>query len=199
MKEKDAPPSTPPTAVTPPPTEPADVPGHTEAQGLLADIGKKLGCSIWIAQNDRNKLYQGRPLGNLSLPALPALGMESEAEKTVSRIDVLWLRGKNQIVAAFEIEQTTSIYSGLLRMSDLVSSAPNTHFPLYIVAPRKRQGEVRGELARPTFKYLELYKRCGFIPNEELAAKGQHIISWANDPSAINKLAARFDDIEAEE
>ena len=36
--------------------------------------------------------------------------------QTIERIDVLWLDG-NAIVAAFEIESSTSICSGLLRMS----------------------------------------------------------------------------------
>ena len=40
--------------------------------------------------------------------------------QTIELIDVLWLDG-NAIVAAFEIESTTSIYSGLLRMSDLLA------------------------------------------------------------------------------
>jgi hypothetical protein len=42
--------------------------------------------------------------------------------RTVEMIDVLWLKG-SAIVAAFEIESTTSIYSGLLRMSDLIDKA----------------------------------------------------------------------------
>jgi hypothetical protein len=46
--------------------------------------------------------------------------------RTVELIDVLWLNG-NAIVAAFEAESTTSIYSGLLRMADLLSMQPNEH------------------------------------------------------------------------
>jgi hypothetical protein len=39
-------------------------------------------------------------------------------------IDVLRLKG-HAVVAAFEIERTTSIHSGLLRMADLVAVQPN--------------------------------------------------------------------------
>ena len=42
---------------------------------------------------------------------------------------MLWLKG-NAIVAAFEVESTTSIYSGLLRMSDLVAMQPNLNMLL---------------------------------------------------------------------
>jgi type II restriction enzyme len=38
----------------------------------------------------------------------------------VRLIDVLWLTpSRSQVAAAFEVEHTTSIYSGILRMLDL--------------------------------------------------------------------------------
>jgi hypothetical protein len=57
---------------------------------------------------------------------------------------VLWLKGQ-AVVAAFEIESTTSIYSGLLRMSDLISMQPNLTMPLYIVAPDEKRDKVKEE------------------------------------------------------
>ena len=41
----------------------------------------------------------------------------------------------NSIVAAFEVESTTSVYSGLLRMSDLLALQPNLSIDLFLVAP----------------------------------------------------------------
>jgi hypothetical protein len=55
--------------------------------------------------------------------------------RTIELIDVLWLKG-NTILAAFEIEATTSIYSGLLRMSDLLALQPNLDLALYLVVAR---------------------------------------------------------------
>jgi hypothetical protein len=55
--------------------------------------------------------------------------------RTIELIDVLWLDG-NAIVAAFEIESTTSIYSELLRMSDLLARQPNISVPLSLVTSR---------------------------------------------------------------
>jgi hypothetical protein len=82
-------------------------------------------------------------------------------------IDVLWLKG-NAIVAAFEVESTTSIYSGLLRMSDLVAMQPNLNIPLYLVAPDDRREKVITEVNRPTFSRLAppappLSEICRFI------------------------------------
>jgi hypothetical protein len=82
----------------------------------------------------------------------------------IELIDVLWLKG-NAIVAAFEVESTTSIYSGLLRMSDLVAMQPNLNIPLYLVAPDDRREKVMTEVNRPTFSRLKppLSEICRFI------------------------------------
>jgi hypothetical protein len=77
---------------------------------------------------------------------------------------VLWLRG-NAIVAAFEVESTTVIYSGLLRMADLLAMQPNLNIPLHVVAPDERRNKVVVEVNRPTFSRLTppLKDACRFI------------------------------------
>ena len=84
--------------------------------------------------------------------------------QTIELIDVLWLQG-NAIVAAFEVESTTSIYSGLLRMSDLIAMQPNLNIPLYLVAPDDRREKVISEVNRPTFSRLSppMSEVCRFI------------------------------------
>ena len=166
---------------------------HTQIQWLIATVGKKLGCKIWIASNDQKKEWKGERLGNLSIDKLPSLGLGTASQDLVRLIDVVWLRG-TQVAAAFEIEHTTSVYSGLLRMSDLTVLSPNLSFPLYIVAPERRLDKVRRELSRPTFRELELHKRCGFFSGECLIEQAEGIKQWANDPSVIEKLALKIDD-----
>ncbi len=121
--------------------------------------------------------------------------MDSESQRIISLIDVLLLKGTKAVAAAFEIEHTTSIYSGLLRMSDLVALSPNINFPLYIVTPKDRLDKVRIELSRPTFQALELHKRCGFFSEEKLLEEAEPIMRWATDPSAIERLASRVSDV----
>jgi hypothetical protein len=60
----------------------------------------------------------------------------------------------NVITVAFEIESISSIYSGILRMSDLISMQPNLNIPLYIVAPDDRRYKVFKEVNRRTFSKL---------------------------------------------
>ena len=169
---------------------------HTYVQWLLAKVGQHLGCRVWIAANDLRREWGGERLGALSVPRLPQLGMSPDSQRLVSLIDVVWLTGSNQVAAAFEVEHTTSVYSGLLRMADLAALSPNINFPLYVVAPASRLPKVRRELARPTFRALELDRRCRFFSSEALLRALPGLNRWATGPEAIEKLAdaARRDD-----
>ncbi|MDA0267051.1 MAG: hypothetical protein O2890_07130 [Cyanobacteria bacterium] len=171
---------------------------HTHVQWMLAKIGRKLGCKVWIARNDRSRVWNGETLGSLSIDSLPALGMGGTSQRIIELIDVVWLRAGKQVSAAFEVECTTSIYSGLLRMSDLGALSPNLNFPFYIVAPKSRIDKVRKELSRPTFQMLELHNRCGYFASESLQNEFENIIRWATDASAIESLASKVADISEE-
>lgn len=138
---------------------------HTEIQAELLQLGAEMGLDVWVARNDRGKTMSGQALGSMRrvLDALPTQFNEITT-KTIELIDVLWLRG-NSIQAAFEIESTTSIYSGLLRMSDLLALQPNIDIDLYLIAPDERRSKVEQEILRPTFQLREkpLSRMCGFI------------------------------------
>ena len=170
---------------------------HTRLQWLLARIGWALGCRVWIASNDWRRQWEGEALGALTIDRLPPLGLDPDAQRLVAAIDVVWLRGSSQVAAAFEVECTTSVYSGILRMADLAALSPNINFPLYIVAPEERLSKVRRELSRPTFQALELHRRCGFFSGEALVDAAASIVRWASGPAAIERLASRVDDAAA--
>jgi hypothetical protein len=167
---------------------------HTHLQWLLATIGRRLGYRVWIAANDWGKAHEGETLGSLSEPSLPSLGISAEARRVVSLIDVLWLRGEGEVAAAFEVEHTTSVCSGLLRMADLASLSPNLAFPLYVVAPEERLDKVRRELSRPTLQALGLHRRSAFFSSQALEEAAPSIIKWGSDISAIDRIASRLHD-----
>jgi len=128
---------------------------HTAIQWLLLKLGSDMGLDVWVAQNDRGKAYKGSSFG--AIPHMRSdlkIPFDEATNRTVRLIDVLWLRG-NAIVAAFEVESTTSIYSGLLRMADLISINPNLNIPLYLVAPDDRRNKVISEVNRATFSRLD--------------------------------------------
>lgn len=177
---------------TPPPyvpfTEPPPL-DHTHLQWVLAKLGHQLGCQVWIAANDWRRRWGDETLGALTIPRLPPLGMSPDSQRLVALIDVVWLTGVNQVAAAFEVEHTTSVHSGLLRMADLAALSPNLSFPLYVVAPSARLSKVKRELARPTFRALGLDRRCGYFSSEALLRALPSLTRWATGPEAIQKLA----------
>ncbi len=131
-----------------------EVSKHTEVQHMLLRLGRDMGFTVWAARNDRNREYQGRRFAEIfKLKGNLPLQFDEATTRTIELIDVLWLKG-NAIVAAFEVESTTTIYSGLLRMSDLLAMQPNLNIPLYLVAPDERRDKVLIEVNRPTFSRL---------------------------------------------
>jgi hypothetical protein len=117
--------------------------------------------------------------------------------RTIELIDVLWLKG-NSIVAAFEVESTTSIYSGLLRMSDLLALQPNLNIQIYLVAPDERRNKVEQEILRPTFNLRDppLGRVCGFLSlsklTEQLAGIRKLGLASSSKPDFLSRLADYF-------
>ena len=134
-------------------------------QARLAEIGASMGMDIWIPMNDRAAVV-GEWTGEDSslLKRLP-LNYDDTTLRTIEQIDVLWLKHRS-IKRAFEVEHTTSIYSGILRMADLLALQPNMDIRLHIVAPEARREKVFAEIKRPVFSLLEkgaLSESCTFI------------------------------------
>ena len=125
---------------------------HTEMQAHLLRIGNALGYDVISASNDRSKAYKGANFSFTSLPKLPPLGIESDTLNTINLVDVLWFeKGTHRIVSAFEVEKTTSIYSGILRLTDLAFSFRESNTSLFLVIPDTRVREVIAQLTRPAF------------------------------------------------
>jgi hypothetical protein len=143
---------------------------HTEMQYLLAKLGSDMGFDVHVARNDQNRIWDGHRLGGMPRrrEQLPQQ-FDPVTNRTIELIDLLWLDG-NAIVAAFEIESTTSIYSGLLRMSDLVARQPNISVPLFLVAPEEKREQVVRQVNRPTFERMKppLVEVCRYISFEGL-------------------------------
>jgi predicted RNA-binding protein len=166
---------------------------HTEIQAMLLQLGSDMGFDVWVAKNDRSKSHNGLTFSELpKLKAALPLQFDTATNRTIELIDVLWLKG-NAIAAAFEIESTTSIYSGLLRMSDLLSMQPNINIPLYLVAPPERRDKVMEEVNRPTFSRLNppLADVCSYISFSSLRdylAKVQGFVKYLK-PDFLEELA----------
>lgn len=148
-------------------------------QALIADIGARMGMSIWIPKADQNAVLTAwRNNSNRLLHRLP-LNYDDTTLRTIEQIDVIWLRGRS-IIRAFEVEHTTSVYSGILRMADLLALQPNMDIKLHIVAPSSKRDKVFQEIRRPVFSLLErgpLAESCTYLSYDSLQelSKQKHL------------------------
>ena len=166
---------------------------HTEMQWTLLKLGSSMGLSVWAPRSDRGREWGGQAINSIPnlLSELPHQ-FDDATNRVIENIDVLWLTG-NAFTAAFEIESTTSIYSGLLRMSDLIAMQPNLNIPLFIVAPDERRNKVIAEVNRATFANMRppLVDICRFIPFgalREHAEKAAPFVQFLK-PDAIQAIA----------
>jgi type II restriction enzyme len=163
---------------------------HTRIQGWLRDLGNALGFAVWVASNDRSRPYADGKLGDGCLEELPATLMETPGADAIRLIDVLWIdKSAGRVVAAFEVEHTTSIYSGIVRLLDLALGAPEQAVRgLYLVAPDAREEDVRAQVSRPAFRGVA-DKGMRFLPYSELENNRQHMARFGEGLRAVEAVA----------
>lgn len=164
---------------------------HTKVQYQLCELGRALGYNTLVARNDRSAVYHGSPLGYRCLERLPDLGLPPDVHATAELIDVLWLyKGSAKIACAFEVEKSTSIYSGILRLTDMALSIPGKEDHLYLVAPAKREKEIIDQLKRPMFQRPDEFS-IGYILFEDLDKHFESLCKLGDDHLILDKVACR--------
>lgn len=129
---------------------------HTEMQYHLLKIGNALGYDVIAASNDKSKSHNGNNFSFLCLAKFPEIQTDTDTASTIKLIDVLWYeKGTHNVIAAFEVEKSTSIYSGILRLTDLSYSIADGDEIFYLVVPDKREKDVCMQLCRPAIKGLK--------------------------------------------
>ena len=170
-------------------SEQAEESEHTRIQYLLIKVGRALKYVVYVARNDRHRSYDGQAFALLTVPELPPMGWPPEVMETVSLIDVIWLKPTGEFVSAFEVEKSTSIYSGILRLEDLVRSIPGCTCQVYLVAPDEREKEVMAQLARPAFRGDLADISLAFIPFGALCEHCDALCKFGENHSILSKIA----------
>jgi hypothetical protein len=137
---------------------------HLRMQYLLLKLGMKAGERVWAPRSDQSRITSGYNFSQFEETF--AAGLDAQV-KYVENIDVVW-KEEFRIDAAFEVENSTAIYSGLLRFADLTMVAPNTLYPMFIVAPGERRTRVQEQLARPTFRHMHLAEKVRYLAYEKV-------------------------------
>lgn len=165
---------------------------HTQIQYSLIKLGRALKYDVHVARNDRHCSCGGESFALLTVPEIVQVGWAPDVLDTVKLIDVLWLKpGTGEIIGAFEVEKSTSIYSGLLRMEDLARSLPGKNSHFFLVAPMKRENEVLAQFNRPSFREHLKAISLAYVSFEDLRQHGDAMGRFGADHSVLQKIARR--------
>lgn len=162
---------------------------HTEMQFHLVRVGNALGYATLVAANDRSRTHAGQKLSfHCGLNCLPELGVAAEVASTVDLIDVLWFdKQSRRVVCAFEVEKSTSIYSGILRLADLAIALPDEQIRVCLVAPDSREKEVLAQLRRPSL-LATTQKAFSYLLFSDLVKHCDALCHFGEDHSILDKI-----------
>lgn len=162
---------------------------HTEIQAWLRDLGRAFGFAVHVAANDRGRPFAEGRLGDGCLDELPVNLAHGPGGDAIRLIDVLWLDRAGTVVAAFEVEHSTSIYSGIVRLLDLaLGGGAHATRELFLVAPDDREDDVRAQVRRPAFQHIaDLQVR--FLPYSALEQHRDAMARFGQGLKAIHAIA----------
>lgn len=161
---------------------------HTEMQYHLLKIGHALGYDVISASNDRSRCHDGNNFSFISLSKFPDIGIDRDTNNTIALIDVIWFqKGTNKIACAFEVEKSTSIYSGILRLTDLYFSFQDDPSSLFLIIPDNRKRELVLQLSRPAIKGNNV--KIHYILFSDLRGHCDAICKFGETVDTLKKIA----------
>ena len=140
---------------------------HAQVQTILAGIGRVKGYDVYVPENNVALLDWSLTARFALRPRIPP-GFDDIAP-ILSEIDVIWVAGRgNSIESLFEVEHSTSVYSGLLRFNDVFITHPQVS-RFSIVSEDSRRAVFSRQLFRPTFRQSGLAERVTFLEYANVA------------------------------
>lgn len=139
----------------------ADLQHGEDVQWVLLRLGNMLGFQTYTA--DPSKRFRNQSLSDVAtLKELPEDYIPPIHLDTIKRIDVIWLTKENLPAYCFEVEHSTDITKGLLRLYQLITFQTK----LFIVAPNESRQKFLTEIAKDPFRHHQ--SRYLFRPYNEL-------------------------------
>jgi len=147
--------------------------GHDHAEVIfrLVQIGKYLGFNSWIGKKEQaTDSFQGQKFAELSLLKLPLTVVSYAQKEKIQQIDVIWFDQLNIPRYAFEVEESTSIVSGLDRFKYLLEIHHDLAQHLFIIAPKSRRKKLQETFTTSTYVGHPLYmeNKVRFVFKEDL-------------------------------
>lgn len=147
---------------------------HAQIQIALITIGKQLGFRTWIAKNDKGIVYNDQKIGEMDgiITSLHDERLLSPFENAISaalHIDCIWFYNDRFMPAVLEIEHSTGVTTGLVRMKKFQDTLPPIKTRWVIVAPDEDRNKVLREASTHQFRSLHT-KYMPYSAIEELFA-----------------------------
>jgi hypothetical protein len=143
---------------------------HTYYQGLLLQVGKLRSHGSWCPNQDKNRLFLGRPLGALrTLQELPPFSYPRFVKRSAT-IDVIWFNEREMPHTFFEVEYSSDIQNSLLKFSDLQDFAAR----MLIVSDASRQKEYAQKIKYSSFR--DIAERVQFLDYDSLAKQHERAV-----------------------
>jgi hypothetical protein len=163
---------------------------HTQVQTLLAGIGHFKKFGVYVPESDAGRLDWTLTERFALRGSIPS-GFD-QVKGILSEIDVVWVaRGGETIEGLFEVEHSTTVYSGLLRFNDVLLTDPKVS-RFSIVSNEARRALFSRQLFRPTFKKSGLAELTSFLEYSNVldwhmrVAKGDNR-GWDKEALAFSK------------
>jgi DNA modification methylase len=169
-------------------------PPHDEIIYRLAKLA--LGASIQphIGKKEQANQVNGEKLGTLSLPSVPAgLKLTKWALTKIEQIDCVFYSPIGLPQAAFEVEASTPITTGIDRFLELLKVAPTIAKRLFIVIPKQRVRKLDGILRDSHYIGHPLYmeNKLVYLYYEDLL--NLYIAFAGRKPPTSDQLYKRLD------
>lgn len=136
---------------------------HTYYQGLLVEIGNLKRFQTFIPNQDKNKIYLGKRLGEIvTISELYKFAYDNILQKART-IDVSWFNIRKMPSMLFEVEHAADIQNSLLKFVEL----QDFYAKFYIVANEVRKREFEAKLSLSAFETIQ--KRIQFMSYIQLS------------------------------
>lgn len=153
---------------------------HTYYQGLLVEIGNLKKFQTFIPNQDKNKIYLGKKLGELTTIDKFYKFTYDNIIQRAQTIDISWFNIRKMPYMLFEIEHSTDIQKSLLKFLEL----QDFNVKSYIVADESRKKEFEVKLSLNAF--VPIQKRTQFMSYS-------YVSSWHTKTYELANIETAFD------
>ncbi len=151
---------------------------HSYYQGLLVEIGNLKKYKTFVPNQDKNKKFLGKTLGEISSRENFYQFSYDYIIRKAKNVDVCWFNIRKMPSVLFEVEHSTDIQNSLLKFIELQDF--NVNF--FIIADKARKKEYEKKLILNAF--IPITKRVQFMDYDMLSdwhTKTFEIVSLENN------------------